>query len=454
MNADTSPGSQGLDFQASTSHEYASSDSDSRRQAEGSGRKKRASRAGTRSVTTLSAAQLERKRANDREAQRAIRQRTKDHIETLEKSISDLRGTQESNERLVTATHQRNRELEEENAYLRSRLAEAGYASALPHEGARQPAPPLATNTATQSTSPLMHNPAMSSAMHRASSLSTPSSLSVSTGQSSSSRHGSFQQSSAYSAGAPGSNHPAVGASPMAAGLSAWRSHDGTVSVHGAASQFPQLPEPMQQSPASMYSQSTPTAPSYQYGPSQGQSRQQPYEPIPPPLNNPTTATHSYPPPPASAYGPPQPAAPSTHYHSLQTQGSVSLPSRYPSVTAATGAGYPAAQPQLYPESPQAPGQTYQQPQNYAQSHQPSTAFQPPASYQGTSTQGQHALPSYSAPYPAMQPPPLPATGSQANISGQQYVPQQQQPPQPQTPLPYRENASEGPYSLSHYPSG
>src|SRR5262245_14003700 len=55
-----------------------------------SGMKKRPSRAGTRSVTTLTAAQLERKRANDREAQRAIRQRTKDHIEGLERQVRDL----------------------------------------------------------------------------------------------------------------------------------------------------------------------------------------------------------------------------------------------------------------------------------------------------------------------------------------------------------------------------
>lgn len=83
---------------------------------------KRASRAGTRSVTTLSAAQLERKRANDREAQRAIRQRTKDHIETLERRINDMTVTHESREKMMAATRQRNRELEEENGYLRSRL--------------------------------------------------------------------------------------------------------------------------------------------------------------------------------------------------------------------------------------------------------------------------------------------------------------------------------------------
>lgn len=89
---------------------------------------KRASRAGTRSVSTLSAAQLERKRANDREAQRAIRQRTKDHIETLERRISELTGTQEAREKLFLATQQRNRELEEENIYLRNRLSGDSFA--------------------------------------------------------------------------------------------------------------------------------------------------------------------------------------------------------------------------------------------------------------------------------------------------------------------------------------
>lgn len=44
-----------------------------------------------RSVSSLSAKQLERKRANDREAQRLIRQRTKDRIEWLETQIVDLR---------------------------------------------------------------------------------------------------------------------------------------------------------------------------------------------------------------------------------------------------------------------------------------------------------------------------------------------------------------------------
>jgi len=79
-------------------------------------------------VTTLSAAQLERKRANDREAQRAIRQRTKDHIETLERRINDLTATHESREKSMVVTQQRNRELEDENAYLRSRIGNETFA--------------------------------------------------------------------------------------------------------------------------------------------------------------------------------------------------------------------------------------------------------------------------------------------------------------------------------------
>ena len=103
----------------------ATSETESIQTSSGSG-KKRSSRAGTRSVSTLSAAQLERKRANDRDAQRAIRQRTKDHIDGLEKTISDLRATQEATEKLLTATQHQNREVVEENAFLRSKLSEAG----------------------------------------------------------------------------------------------------------------------------------------------------------------------------------------------------------------------------------------------------------------------------------------------------------------------------------------
>ena len=83
-------------------------------------------------MTTLSAAQLERKRANDGEGQRAIRQRIKDHIENLERNISELRSAQDASEKMVAVTQQRNRELEDENAYLRANLGEARYSSTDP----------------------------------------------------------------------------------------------------------------------------------------------------------------------------------------------------------------------------------------------------------------------------------------------------------------------------------
>jgi len=105
---------------------------------------KRASRAGTRSVSTLSAAQLERKRANDREAQRAIRQRTKDHIENLERRISELSGGHEAREKIYLATQQRNRELEEENAYLRSRLSGESFTINVNDNEGKQPFPTFA----------------------------------------------------------------------------------------------------------------------------------------------------------------------------------------------------------------------------------------------------------------------------------------------------------------------
>ncbi|KAK5726502.1 hypothetical protein LTS12_027432, partial [Elasticomyces elasticus] len=75
---------------------------------------------------------VERKRTHDREAQRAIRRRTKEHIERLEKTASGLRGSQESNEKILAVTQQRNQDLEDEIAYLRSKLHEGGYVPGAP----------------------------------------------------------------------------------------------------------------------------------------------------------------------------------------------------------------------------------------------------------------------------------------------------------------------------------
>jgi hypothetical protein len=78
-------------------------------------------RKGTRSVSTLTPAQLARKRANDREAQRAIRARTKEHIENLEREIDELR-SQKSRDQTVQELLGRNRALENEVRRLRESL--------------------------------------------------------------------------------------------------------------------------------------------------------------------------------------------------------------------------------------------------------------------------------------------------------------------------------------------
>ena len=101
--------------------------------------RRRASRAGTRSVSTLSAVQLERKRANDREAQRAIRQRTKENTERLEKRVTDLEhelasvgagpGT------ATAALHERIRQQEAEIQMLRMRLDQAALAMGVENGG-------------------------------------------------------------------------------------------------------------------------------------------------------------------------------------------------------------------------------------------------------------------------------------------------------------------------------
>ncbi|KAI5927383.1 hypothetical protein F4810DRAFT_650693 [Camillea tinctor] len=75
-------------------------------------------RKGTRSVSTLSPSQLARKRANDREAQRAIRARTKEHIENLEREIDELRSRQ-NRDQTIQELLRRNKVLEEEVHRLR-----------------------------------------------------------------------------------------------------------------------------------------------------------------------------------------------------------------------------------------------------------------------------------------------------------------------------------------------
>ncbi|KAH7370239.1 hypothetical protein BKA65DRAFT_13230 [Rhexocercosporidium sp. MPI-PUGE-AT-0058] len=83
--------------------------------------RKKGSRGGKRSVKYLSKAQLARKRANDREAQRNIRQRTKEHIETLEKKVKELEAGGRSSS--IETVLKRNQELESDIERLRTQIA-------------------------------------------------------------------------------------------------------------------------------------------------------------------------------------------------------------------------------------------------------------------------------------------------------------------------------------------
>ncbi|KAK0616225.1 hypothetical protein B0T14DRAFT_242598 [Immersiella caudata] len=82
-------------------------------------------RKGTRSVSTLTPSQLARKRANDREAQRAIRARTKEHIERLERELEEYKSRQSRDEQ-VQSLLRRNKFLEGELQRLEITLAQYG----------------------------------------------------------------------------------------------------------------------------------------------------------------------------------------------------------------------------------------------------------------------------------------------------------------------------------------
>ncbi|KAF6527592.1 hypothetical protein HZS61_007894 [Fusarium oxysporum f. sp. conglutinans] len=81
-------------------------------------------RKGTRNVSTLTPVQLARKRAKDREAQRAIRARTKEHIERLERELAGLRSKQ-SRDRTVQELLRRNKAIEKELIQLKEIMRES-----------------------------------------------------------------------------------------------------------------------------------------------------------------------------------------------------------------------------------------------------------------------------------------------------------------------------------------
>lgn len=113
------PGDGSLQQKRDFSEDAASPDPSS------SDNKKRRTTAGastsSRGVANLTPDQLAKKRANDREAQRAIRERTKNQIENLERRIRELTSQQPYQELQHVL---RQKELvEAENADIKKRLA-------------------------------------------------------------------------------------------------------------------------------------------------------------------------------------------------------------------------------------------------------------------------------------------------------------------------------------------
>jgi hypothetical protein len=86
-----------------------------------SAKRKRSTAPSSRGVANLTPEQLARKRANDREAQRAIRERTRNRIEELQSRIQELEGRDHYHE-LQVVLRQRD-EAQAENHDIRRRLA-------------------------------------------------------------------------------------------------------------------------------------------------------------------------------------------------------------------------------------------------------------------------------------------------------------------------------------------
>ncbi|WYZ37598.1 hypothetical protein EsH8_II_001104 [Colletotrichum jinshuiense] len=103
------------------SHTPAGAGTSPASQPPGDTNKKRRTGPGSRGVANLTPEQLAKKRANDREAQRAIRERTKNQIETLERRIQELTSQQPYQE--LQAVQRAKEAVEAENADLKGRLA-------------------------------------------------------------------------------------------------------------------------------------------------------------------------------------------------------------------------------------------------------------------------------------------------------------------------------------------
>ncbi len=107
-------------MQADLGHSTAESPAESLPPSQSS-RKRKATSAGSRGVATLTPDQLAKKRANDRDAQRAIRERTKQTIENLERRIQELTAQQPYQE--LQAVIREKDAIQAENTEIRRRLS-------------------------------------------------------------------------------------------------------------------------------------------------------------------------------------------------------------------------------------------------------------------------------------------------------------------------------------------
>lgn len=96
---------------------------DKKNQTATAGRKRKLNNLSARGVANLTPDQLAKKRANDRQAQRAIRERTKTHIDALEQQVRDLSSQKPMLD--LQAAMKRNEAALEENRELRQGLKAA-----------------------------------------------------------------------------------------------------------------------------------------------------------------------------------------------------------------------------------------------------------------------------------------------------------------------------------------
>ncbi|KAK3613671.1 hypothetical protein LTR56_027745, partial [Elasticomyces elasticus] len=169
----------------------------------------------------------------------------------LETNVGELRGSQEFNEKIIAVTQQRNRDLEDELAYLRSKLHEGGHEAEAPlMHGYRRLGEGVVFAHLTSRVEPAS---ATSFGIKRATSTSTSRNLSVATA-STGSWYGSFQQqsgllSSALTPAVIMPDQKSMGGERFLI----WGPHDTTGSEHTMQAPPPQAQEPLSSAHSTVY---------------------------------------------------------------------------------------------------------------------------------------------------------------------------------------------------------